>query len=246
MNAINILKSLGPIDARNISRDSSLKWMIFLPIFTAFLTRLALPAIAREIEVRWVFDLLPYYPLILSFVIVLLTPLTFGVLVGFLLLDERDDNTLIALLVSPLPLRSYIIYRTAVPILLTVIMTFAVSWIVSINQIGFLPLLSIGVVAAPLAPLFALFLASTAQNKVQGFAIMKGAGIILELPALAFFFNTPWTLAFGLVPVFWPLKLYWELSAGNPMAWIYGMVGLNYQIVLLQILLNRFNKVLHN
>lgn len=42
--------------------------------------------------------------------------MVFGVVTGFLLLDERDDRTLTALQVTPLPLRAYIFYRVTVPI----------------------------------------------------------------------------------------------------------------------------------
>ena len=34
MNALTILRSLGPIDSRVIRRDSMLRWMLFMPLLT--------------------------------------------------------------------------------------------------------------------------------------------------------------------------------------------------------------------
>jgi fluoroquinolone transport system permease protein len=39
--------------------------------------------------------------------------------------------------------------------------------------------------ATPMAPVYALFFAAFAQNKVQGFAIMKATGVILWPPIIA-------------------------------------------------------------
>ena len=244
MSMLSVIRSLGPIDARNISRDSSLKWMLFLPVFSGLLLRFIMPPITAAVERQWAFDLTEYYPFIMSFMVVLLTPLAFGVLIGFLLLDERDDDTLTALRVTPLTLATYILYRVSIPMLLTWIMAYVTAWTAGIHVLGFAELTLVGIVAAPIAPWFALLMASLANNKVQGFAVMKGAGMVLELPALAFFISWPLALLFGLIPAYWPLKLYWELSAANPNAWIYAVVGLVYQALVLGFFMARFKKVI--
>jgi len=53
-------------------------------------------------------------------------PITFGVLIGFLLLDEKDDDTLTALQVTPLSTNGYVAYRVAVPIALTIPLMFVI------------------------------------------------------------------------------------------------------------------------
>ncbi len=50
----------------------------------------------------------------------------FSFLTAFLLLDEKDDRTLTALQVTPLPLHSYLLYRVFVPILLTIVLMFVI------------------------------------------------------------------------------------------------------------------------
>ena len=101
------------------------------------------------------------------------------------------------------------------------------------------------VLLALLAPLAALFLAAFAANKVQGFALMKAAGVINWPPMMAYFIDGPWQLACGLVPTYWPAELYWMLCAGDPGWWVYLVIGLLFQLLLLAVLLRRFNRVMH-
>lgn len=75
--------------------------------------RLILPPATAYLSENFDFDLVPYYPMLLSFFFVLQIPLLFGVLVGLLVLDEKDDNTLTALRVTPISMRGYALYRGA-------------------------------------------------------------------------------------------------------------------------------------
>ena len=88
MNISRIFRSLGPIDIRNVRRDSALSWMIFLPILSALVVRWGVPALTARLIEQYQFDLAPYYPAILAYFFVVMCPITFGVLIGFMLLDE--------------------------------------------------------------------------------------------------------------------------------------------------------------
>ncbi|KAA3648242.1 MAG: hypothetical protein DWQ07_04395 [Chloroflexi bacterium] len=245
MNAINALRALGPIDVRNIRRDSLLGWMIFVPLVSATVLRLAVPPITTSLLAQFGFDLAPYYPAILAYFFIMMGPIVFGVLVGFLLLDERDDDTLTALQVTPLSVNNYVVYRVIIPVILTIVLMFVIFPLANLGSLSFWPLLLATLVAAPMAPLFGLFLATFANNKVQGFAMMKGSGGVLFAPILAYFINNNWELAFGILPTYWPMKVYWLLEAGQGPVWPYVLVALVYQFALLAFLVRRFNKILY-
>ncbi len=244
MNAIKVIRSLGPIDAKSFSRDAFLRWMIFYPIVMAILFRWGIPFLTERLILQFQFNLVPYYPLLMSFVL-LVMPLLSGVVIGFLLLDQRDDQTLTALQVTPLTLKNYLIYRISMPIMVSIAMTMVAFPIADLVKIEFFPLLITAVVAAPGAPLFALFLAAFAKNKVQGFAMMKmGAGIIYP-PLIAYFLPKGVQIFFGIVPTYWPVKFFWMVHAGESGYWIYALFGLIYQFALIAILMKRFNRVMH-
>ena len=62
---------------------------------------------------------------------------------------------------------------------------------------------------------------------------------------IAYFVDGPWQLAFGVLPTYWPAKLYWMLHAGEPGWWLYFVIGLVFQLVLVAALLSRFSRVMH-
>ena len=80
---------------------------------------------------------------------------------------------------------------------------------------------------------------------MQGFALLKGLGAVLLIPVAGFFVSMPLQLLFGILPTYWPLKAYWQLDAGQPDFWIYLLIGLVYQAVLVALFLRRFSRVLH-
>ena len=232
MHAWRTLQALGPIDARNVLRDSLLRWMLLMAVLIGALLRWGLPPLAVRLQQSLAFDIVPYYPLVMSFALMLM-PIMAGIVIGFLLLDERDDNTLTALQVTPLSLRGYLSYRLTVPMLLSVVLTVLVFGIADVIEVDIGPLLLLAVAGAPMAPIFALFLASFAANKVQGFALTKANGVITLPPVVAWFVEGPWQLAFGIAPTYWPVKAFWQLAAGAGDYWAYALAALVFQSALL-------------
>lgn len=243
MKAIKALKALGPVDARSVRRDTLLRWLIFYPVFMAIVMRLGVPPLTDKLIEQYQFDLAPYYTLIMSFLVVMMPNLV-GVIIGFLLLDQRDDQTLTALQVTPLTLNGYLLYRIAAPIVLSAIMTIAVIPMAGLVETDLFPLFLISLGAAPLAPIFALFLAGFAANKVQGFALMKASGVVTMPPLIAYFIESDWQLVCGISPAYWPIKSFWMIQSGDMNYWIYLLAGLVYQSSLVIALLRRFNRVM--
>ncbi len=239
MTALGVFRALGPIDAANIRRDPLLRWMFVMPLMFGLMF-------------RWVFDLVEpwlagfgtdFNPLISS-LLVLIAPMLYGVVVGFLLLDQKDDRTLTALQVTPLTARGYLAYRITIPVVLSILITPAALALGGFSRIGLAGQLLAGVAAAPLGPMFALFLPAVAKNKVQGFALMKAAGVINWPPLIAWFVTSRWQWAFGVAPTYWPVKVYWELEAGGAGWWPYLVVGWLYAALLIWLLIRRFERAM--
>lgn len=241
--AAAVIRALGPIDARSIARDSMLRWLVGVPVVIALAFRWGFPALNLWLGERYGFDLVPYYPLLVSF-LVLMVPTLMGSVVGFLLLDEKDDRTLTALRVTPLTVEGYLAYRILAPMAVSVPVMMASIAVADLVPMGPIAALAAAVQAAPTAPLYALFVAAFAANKVQGFALMKGIGVLSWPPVIAWFISPPWQLAFGIDPLYWPLKVFWMLEAREPGAWLYFLAGLVYQSLLVAILMRRFKTVI--
>lgn len=216
-----------------------------MPLLIALPMRWGLPqAVGRLSELLGV-DLLAPYPLAMSYALTMLAPALVGMVVGFLLLDQRDDRTLTALQVTPLPLNSYLAYRLATPMLISFAMTLAAFPIAGFERLGMISLGLTAMAAAPFAPLLALLLASFATNKVQGFALVKASGVLLIVPLLAYFAPRRWEWAFALAPTYWPAKVFWTAQTEASGAWVYLLAGLIYQGLLLAVLVRRFDDAIH-
>ncbi|MDX1600106.1 MAG: hypothetical protein R3191_01190 [Anaerolineales bacterium] len=245
MNLRYVFRSLGPIDLRGLMRDDLLAWMVFMPFVIVALLRFGVPPLVARVFELTGFDLGPYIPVLLAVYVVMMTPLIFGMLVGFLLLEEKEDDTIRALQVSPLSLRGYLTYRIAAPTLLSLLLTPLLFPLTGLAEISLHGLFLLSAAAAPLAPLLALFLAAFASNKVQGFALMKGLGGVMMLPVLTYFIPGTWQLVFGVMPTYWPLWAYWSVEAGTGAGWIYALVGIVYQAGLIGWLARRLGWSLH-
>lgn len=242
---LRMLRALGPIDARSVLRDSFMRWFLLLPFAFALLLRWLMPMVSDALMQRFEFDLQPYVPLVAGFM-TMVTPGIAGSVIGFLLLDQKDDGTLVALRVTPMSLSGFLVYRLAVPTLLSIVLTYTSMRLMNLTEIGRAELLIVSLLASPMAPMYALFLPAFANNKVQGFALMKAAGIINWPALIAWFVPETWKWSLGIVPTVWPARAFWLATTPplTPTFWWVVVVGLAWQIVLIWLLYRRFRYVL--
>ena len=242
MDLTRAIQAFGTADVKSVRRDSMLRWMPLLPVVLAVAVRLGFPLVLERLGQFFNLDLLPYFAPLASSALLLITPIMYGMIVGFLFLDQRDDGTLTALRVTPVSLQNYLAYRLSVPMLLSVVMTPLAFAIAGVSGVNFPALLLCTLAAAPLAALVAMSLAAFAENKVQGFALQK-AGSVFLLPAVAaYFVPAMWQPFFWPLPTYAPVKLYWSLASGDPRWWAYLVGGLLFQSCLVLLLLRRLQR----
>ena len=162
-------------------------------------------------------NIAPYYPVIMGGYL-MSAPGIVGMVIGFLLLDERDARTLTALRVTPVSIRRYLAYRICGPLIVATVTTLLGYAIVEITPLPFGQLLAISVVAAMSAPLIALVLATAAPNKVAGFAVVKVLNGVTLLPISAYFLPTPAQYLAGVIPTDWPMRAFWSAAHLQPYA----------------------------
>lgn len=240
---MKLFTGLGPLDARSIGRDALLRWMLALPLLIVVPMWLVLPPLLVRIGALFGVALPSLYPSIASAALLLITPMLYGLVIGFLLLDQRDDQTLSALQITPLPVGHYLAYRLVAPTVLSYGMTVAAVLLAGLPNLHLLGLLLAGMVAALHTPLLALGLACFAANKVQGLALMKAGSVLLLAPLIGLLLKSNWRYLFGILPTYWPATLYWQFQVGDRLAWGGLVFALGYQLLLLAILLRCFRSV---
>jgi fluoroquinolone transport system permease protein len=238
---VSALAAFGRNDLRNVRRDSVLVVVVLGPFIYAAAVWLV-PALSEHVATAYGFDLVRYYPAITSAFQVLGPLMLLGAMCGLLLLEDKDQHTLAALRVTPVPIHVYVLYRAAVTVALTttsVIATLALSPIFPTALL--VAALPIGLLAGLGAVLIGLLMAAAASNKVEGLAIIRAIGVLVfVIPHIPFFadFDRSVELLFGIVPSYWPAKALWQAMNGAA-TWPYLAAGAVYTLALCIPLLRR-------
>jgi fluoroquinolone transport system permease protein len=209
MDALRMIWALAPVDARGVWRDPLLRWLLLVPLGLGLATRSVFPNLLEQVATLLPFGLASVYQPLMAACLLLIGPLLAGMVVGFLLLDQRDEGTLVALQVTPLPAWAYLLYRLGLPLLSSIPLSVLAFGLSEIHVPGW-RLTGALLLAAPLGPLYALALAKLAQNKVQGFALAKAAGVFIAAPLATLFTSPLWDHILLFAPTTWAARYLWQ------------------------------------
>jgi fluoroquinolone transport system permease protein len=242
MKGARALAAFGRNDLRGTYRDPLLVMIAVAPVIWTIAVVVLVPQFTEMLSERYGFDLAPYYPLVLTALLLLTSIVIAGGLAAFLVLDEVDAGTLTALRVTPVPLSTFFFYRAGTVIAVTaiyVIGTLSFSGMLEPGAIG--ALLPIALLAGLSAVVTLLLIVAVASNKVQGIAMVRVLGMLVAgLPCLPWFIDSAWNLAFGVLPPYWAAKAFWVASDGGAW-WPYLLVGVLYNVAVAWPLFRRFH-----
>lgn len=230
-------------DLRNVTRDSFLMFLIIYPFLLGPMMRWLAPFAAEGMAE--IHDLTQYYPLLTALFGLLMAPTLLGTAIGFVLLDERDARTLLALQVTPLPATGYLAYRLLLPVIVSVASAYTILPVMNLTAVSpgmATPMILMGALCGPI---FTLIMAGYAGNKVQGLAMMKAMGFLMIAPTAAWFVPEPWQFLLGVLPTYWPAKALWVALDGGAV-FPFVLAGLAVTSVYLAALVARFRYVMAN
>ncbi|CRZ16056.1 ABC transporter permease [Mycolicibacterium neworleansense] len=235
------LAAFGRNDIRGTYRDPLLVMVVLAPVIWTSGVAILTPKVTEMLAQRYNFDLVPYYPLVLTAFLLLTSIIIAGGLGAFLMLDEVDAGTMAALRVTPVPMSTFFAYRAGTVMAVTtvyVIATLSFSGLLEPGLTG--ALIPIGLVAGLSAVVTLLLIIALAGNKIQGIAMLRALGMLIAgLPCLPWFIDSPWNLAFGVLPPYWAAKAFWVASAHGAW-WPYLAGGLLYNVAIAWPLFRRF------
>ena len=185
MQMTTFMERMGRNDAKLIGRDQFMIGLVFYPVVTLLALRYGLPPLTDWALEQFEFDLVPYYAVIVSYGLVVMIPMFMGMVFGLLLIEERDDNTLTAIMVTPVSLDRFVFYRILAAVLISLGMLLLFLPNVGIIELPFWQLLPISIVGTLMAPMTALLFFSLADNKIQAFGILKVISTLNIVPVIA-------------------------------------------------------------
>ncbi|GAB2780814.1 ABC transporter permease [Amycolatopsis magusensis] len=235
--------ALGRNDLRGVRRDTLLVGLFLAPLVWIAMVRFGTPAATTLAAEEFGFDLVPYHPLVLVGFLLLTSAIVVGGVMALLVLDERDAGTLTAIRVTPVSMGSYLGYRSATTVGVTLLIVLG-----TISASGLFParlipaLVPIGLLTGLSGLVVTLVILAVATNKVEGVAAIRALGIVIAgLPLLPSFMDSPWRLAFGLVPTFWPTEAFLAAVEGTTW-WPYLAGGVVYHALVIWPLYRRFTR----
>lgn len=258
---MNLYLRLMRYEIKNIRRDKLTMTMVVYPIIMALLGAYLIPLIIDQFALADAS--LASASLLILIVLASLAPLLAGAMLGFLMLDHKDENTLVSLRVTPVSMRQYLTFKSIYTVLLSVFSSvvilagvkylsgdaYAVSganiWeLISLEYIAIF-----SGVSALFAPVFGLLVATLGKNKIEGFAYLKTLGILILVPTFVMLESMQDAKQYilGLVPTFWSVKGLLESAAiasheVNLSPVLYFIIGTVYSFALTSLLVHQFIK----
>lgn len=178
-------------------------------------------------------------------------------LLAFILLDRKDEKTLVTIAATPLSVAGYIKFQTVYYYIITIIINLVVlvgtklfasdAYAfemngVSVSLFGDLTydkIFAFSIVSGLYMPALGLALSALANNKIEGFAYVKMSGFLMFIPILAILntFSGGMQYVLGVTPNFWAIKglliSVMPISHSSDMNfWMYMLIGAIYGILL--------------
>ncbi len=221
------IKVLGSSLIKSIFRDSFMLLILGIPLFMAALFRFVLP-IAQRYLIDY-FDLSIHYNFATLFILTM-APMMSGMVIGFNLLDDRDENILTYMSVTPIRKEGYLLFKVFAPMLAVFFQSLFILIIFNLGEMNLPRLLPLIIILALETPMYALIMASVASNKVEGLAIGKLMGISVAGPVIAYFFMAWWKYFAGIMPTFWIAEAYFAQGKNY---WIFLGIGFLVHVLVL-------------
>jgi len=186
------LTALAQKDLRVVYRD---RFMVFIAAYALVL------AVLARLGVGWVpIDNLDLY---LAPAIVMFGTLLLGTLLGFALIEEREQGTWLLLRVLPLSSKIVFAYFIVSASFLALVVSFAAAMLYGYPVADWPAFFVMLVASALTAPLIMLLLGALARNKIEGLALSKILSAAGAFPALIFFAPTSWQTVAVWCPLYW-------------------------------------------
>lgn len=224
-------------DSRNTLRDPMLQVTLVTPFLLFAVLRFGLPLAEEAFEL----NLLPHHSLIMALAM-LLMPLMTGMVISFILLDELDDQVLLAVAVTPISKSGYLQAKIILPVIYSFCISLLLlqfSGLVSVPLAAAVPAV---IISSLLAPVIALFISAFSQNKVIGLTLSKASGMLLLFPLAAYLLDDPWSWLMAPAPTFWLTRMFLALEESLPAALGYASAAAAFQLLLIKVLAARFEK----
>ncbi len=259
--------SLLKYELKNMVKDRMNVFMIVYPFLMLFLTGFLVPEIL--IRSNTPLPVLSSVNIVLFIMNITVGAMMGGYLLGFSLIENKDEKTFNSLAVTPASIKGYVmfksVYGTALSFAGNLILMFGLMLIAKDKLVVYAGaeqillfdrleahhIIVIAFTNSLLTPALAMVIASFAKNKVEAFVLVKAGGLLLFLPILMMlnFFDGATQYILAPLPHFFAAKAAYNLASNNTNGanlgfWLYNLIGSVYTIAITVASFINFNRKL--
>ncbi|MDA3880992.1 MAG: hypothetical protein PF436_11435 [Prolixibacteraceae bacterium] len=225
-------------DLKLIRRDPMLILSLLAPLLYTAMVIWGIPFMVEFVSVEFNTNIEKYAPFF-KFFLMPVAPMLFGMVYGFILLDERDGGVISYLAITPLGKSGYLAVRMIMPVLYSLIFNISFIYISGLDvYLNTFQAILLSLIMATEAPMMLLFLGAFASNKVEGIAISKSFGVLLIMLIPDFVFQGTWLWVFSASPIWWLQRAVFHPV--HSWGYLFGSAIVHFVFILL--LYRRFNR----
>lgn len=258
--------SLLKYEFKTIIKDPTNLMMVLYPFLVLFIVGVIMPLAMDKVDNK---NAAATTLLILLAAVLAVGVFVIGALLGFSLIENKDEKTILSICVTPVKVEGYTIFKVVYTYVFSFIGnlvivgglkiiakdTFVIETgaepIYLLNNLSWLQIVIFALVNSLFVPAIALIIGGVAKNKIEAFAMMKSSGFMIMIPALTLlnFFKDWKQYLLGFAPNFWPIKAMLNEAMGelathssNLNYYLYMVIGTIYFLFLSIVSLRFFIK----
>ncbi len=187
---------------KQLVREPMMLLLFCLPMFMFIVYKAIIVFLIPYLNKHLSFNLADYYLYILSFALIM-TPAMLGIVIGFMMIDERDGKIAELMTVTPLGRSGYLYNRLSFAFIATVVYTFMGYFTVNIYKLPLLVVFLLSILLGILSIILGMIIFTVATDKVKGLTYAKGINFML-LFCLSDLLNERWLTNFSMFfPTYW-------------------------------------------
>lgn len=179
-------------DFKVVYRDNFVFFLVLYPLVGAGVMRLALPYVP-----------IPNLGTYLAPFLLVLGATAVGVIQGFSLIEEKENQTSVLLKVLPIDLTTHLLYLAGVGFAVSALMSLVALLIYGYPVVNLPAALFALLVSATTGPVLALVIGTLANNKIEGLALTKSLGFAMVAPVIVFMASPQWHFIAWWNPWYW-------------------------------------------
>lgn len=242
-------------ELKTIVQDPTNLYMCLFPVIMLILSAFVFPEIFESIDPMQG-SILKVTMLLLIIAILAFGSFFLAAMATFMLLEQKDEHTLNTIAVTPTGVPGYLKFKMTYIYLMSVVGVIVVLLGTKLiagdkytlfgmslfDNLSVWHIVSFALVDGLIAPTLGLLQGAFARNKVEGFAIIKGTGMLALVPALMVLeaFQGSMQYVLGISPNFWAIRgmllklMPVPVESGADLSFpVYLIIGAAYNVILL-------------